>query len=173
MERKTSQLKTLVDITSKMNLLARKGEKNSIQIYKEMFNLSETYEGKIQHLRVYRIFSNLMVGVNIREFLNIYPLKKTYDGEKYQIKDYYYSKRYVDTLLSITEVFRDENDVDEFLMEVLLEERIFLEVGVSMMMGASLHVEEKYGVDTFKAFFNYGIGRNNKKITSNYLKVVK
>ncbi len=33
-----------------------------------------------------------------RELMNLYPIEKTYDGEKYQAKDYYYTKKYMNSL---------------------------------------------------------------------------
>ncbi|MEK5039001.1 hypothetical protein [Sporosarcina sp. FSL K6-3457] len=53
-------------------------------------------------------------GLTPREFQTVFPIEKSYDGEKYQVKDYFYTKKYI-------EEFGEDKvigeDIEEFLME--------------------------------------------------------
>lgn len=42
--------------------------------------------------------ANLMGSLKPKEFINIFPINKEYDGHKYQSKDYFYTKKYMDSL---------------------------------------------------------------------------
>lgn len=49
-----------------------------------------------------------------REFQTVFPIKKSYDGEKHETKDYFYTKKYIE------EIGEDKiigENIEEFLME--------------------------------------------------------
>ena len=48
------------------------------------------------------------------EFQTIFPIEKTFDGDKYQMKDYFYTKRYIDS-------FGPDRVIGEDIMEFLWE----------------------------------------------------
>lgn len=50
------------------------------------------------------------------EFENLFPIKKEYDGKKYQSKDYFYTKKYLDTL-DPDKPINESEDPLEFLWE--------------------------------------------------------
>ncbi|MBE1554778.1 hypothetical protein [Sporosarcina limicola] len=53
-------------------------------------------------------------GLTPREFQTVFPIEKSYNGEKYEMKDYFYTKKYI-------EEFGEDKiigeDIEEFLME--------------------------------------------------------
>lgn len=156
----------LVAVTGTLNRAHRISGVGKRKILRESFRLRD----KEKCWEFYNNVHNMMVGVKIQDFLNIYPIKKTFDGDKYGEKDYYSSKQYIDTLLSVTDTFTEDN-VAEFLMETLLDEVLFEQAAISMMMGVSYKLEEKTGVGAFDMFFNYGARSTNKE--TNYLRVVR
>lgn len=159
-------LEDLVAVTGTLNRAHRISGVGKRKILRESFHLRD----KEKCWEFYNNIHNMMVGVKIQDFLNIYPIKKEYDGWKYEMKDYYSSKQYVDTLLSITDTF-DENNIAEFLLETLLDDVLFQEAGVAMMMGVSYKYEKLKGISPLDMFFEYGARSTNKE--TNYLKVVR
>lgn len=159
-------LQDLVAVTGTLNRAHRLSGVGKRKILRESFHLRD----KEKCWEFYNNVHNMMLGVKIKDFLNIYPIKKEYDGDKYEMKDYYSSKQYIDTLLSVTDTF-DEDNIAEFLMETQLDEVLFEQAAVSMMMGVSYQYKKLKGVSPLDMFFNYGARSNNKE--TNYLKVVK
>lgn len=49
------------------------------------------------------------------EFVNLFPITKDYDGDKYELKDYFYTRDYIATLPD--EPIGDVDKVSEFLFE--------------------------------------------------------
>ncbi|OOM76596.1 hypothetical protein [Clostridium sp. BL-8] len=158
-------LEDLVAVTGTLNRAHRISGVGKRKILRESFGLRD----KEKCWEFYNNVHNMMVGINIKDFLNIYPIKKKYDGDKYEMKDYYSSKQYIDTLLSVTDTFNEDN-IAEFLMETQLDEVLFEQAAISMMMGVSYQYEKLNGVSPLDMFFNYGARSNNKE--TNYLKVV-
>lgn len=72
----------------------------------------------------------LLEGLTPRQVLGLFPIEKSYDGEKYQTKDYYSSIEAVNDL-GIDIPLNDET-AKEFLMECMIGMFMF-EAGVSMM----------------------------------------
>lgn len=159
-------LRKLINLTHEINYMHRATGKNKYRIIKEVFKLDD----KEECWNFYNAIKNTMVGIKVKDFLNVYPIKKTYKGKKYQEKDYYSSKIYVDTLLSITDEFTDDN-ITEFLMEVQLSEMFFEEVAVSMMIGVGYMYQKEKGLSMWDMFFEYGARSKNKE--KSYLKIVK
>lgn len=121
---------------------------------------------------LYEFVKDLMIGVSIKEFLQCYPLRKSYDGERYGIKDYFYSNTYVKTLMSISDVFTEEN-IAEFLMEVELEDALFRRLPIYMMLGVSHKWKQTKGTDMLDSLF-YGLqNKPTKALETNYLKLVR
>lgn len=171
--KRTESFNKVIECMNVITKLSKKAKVRKKDAYELMFKLDGTREGKINHYRTYRLFADALVGTDIRDFLSCYPLRKTYDGDKWNEKDYYYSKRCVDTLLSVTDVFREE-DITPFLYDVVLEEDIWKDIAVSSMMGASLYTEDKYGMDLFNAFLCYGqYEMKNRVKKPPFMKVVK
>lgn len=159
-------LEDLVGVTATLNRASRISGEGKRKILRESFGLRD----KEKCWEFYNNVHNMMIGVKIKDFLNIYPIKKDFDGWKYEIKDYYSSKQYIDTLLSVTDTF-DEDNIAEFLMETQLDEVLFEQAAVSMMMGVSYQYEKLKCVTPIDMFFNYGARSDNKE--TNYLKVVR
>lgn len=156
----------LVAVTGTLNRANRVSGEGKRKILRESFGLRD----KEKCWDFYNQIEFMMNGVKIKDFLNIYPIKKKYDGDRYGEKDYFSSKQYVDTLLSITDTF-DRTNISEFLMEVLLDEVLFEQSAIAMMMGVSHKYEEMNGISPIDMFFNYGARSTNKE--TNYLKVVR
>lgn len=72
----------------------------------------------------------LLEGLTPRQVLGLFPIEKSYDGEKYQTKDYYSSIEAVNDL-GIDVPLNHEN-AKEFLMECMIG-RFMFNAGVSMM----------------------------------------
>lgn len=70
---------------------------------------------------------DLMTLITPREFLIMFPIKKEFDGQKYECKDYFYTKEYLSTIdldKPISEPFKFlwdywNSDTARFLMNVM------------------------------------------------------
>lgn len=70
---------------------------------------------------------DLMTLITPRQFLTIFPIKKEFDGQKYECKDYFYTKEYLSTIdldEPISEPFEFlwdywNSDTARFLMNVM------------------------------------------------------
>nr|DAT54052.1 MAG TPA: hypothetical protein [Caudoviricetes sp.] len=58
----------------------------------------------------------LMSVLTPKEFTNMFPIEKDYDGDKYQMKDYFYTRDYISKLDSNRPIGNDER-ILEFLWE--------------------------------------------------------
>jgi len=156
--------KTLIEYTTLINLKKIK--------MKDFVNNLETH-GKSKY-GGYLLFREMLIGTTIKEFLSIYPLKKEFDGDKSGCKDYFYSKRYVDTIISSGLNILDEDNIAEFLMEIALENRLFSFVMSHLMMcGISEICRENSRPTPLDMLLSYKAFDNNKKCIPNYLKVCK
>ncbi|CEK34627.1 phage protein [[Clostridium] sordellii] len=72
----------------------------------------------------------LLEGLTPRQVLGLFPIEKSYDGEKYQTKDYYSSIEAVNDLG--IDVPLNNKTAKEFLMECMIG-RFMFKAGVSMM----------------------------------------
>lgn len=72
----------------------------------------------------------LLEGLTPRQVLGLFPIEKSYDGEKYQTKDYYSSMDVVNDLG--IDIPLNNETTKEFLMECMIGNFLF-ETGVSMM----------------------------------------
>lgn len=124
-------------------------------------------------LNAYYLLEDCLNGISVDEFLSVFPIEKTYcRGEG--IKDYYTSKRYVDTLKSSGELVLNHSNIHDFLWNVNLNE-FWFEVMVNFfIMGINEEYESKTGMSMVDVFFNYKIYDKSKPRTkSSYLRVCK
>lgn len=75
------------------------------------------------------VITDFMGTLTPPEFMNLYPIEKTYDGDKYECKDYFYTKNYIKGL-------NQEQPIGEEILNLLweyqnMELRIF---NVNLMM---------------------------------------
>ena len=82
-----------------------------------------TYDDVKQRFNLICLIKNTMSKITPKEFETIFPIQKIYDGEKWESKDYFYTKKYLGTLNS-NEPIGDV--IDELLWEyVNIDTRIF------------------------------------------------
>ena len=93
-----------------------------------------------------------------REFMTIFPIRKTYDGEKFECKDYFYTKSYIESF-GLDTLIGDK--VDEFLWDYWnIKTSIFVVQMLSAMdkirrqQGQKSMIEEFFGdkVTTYRKF---------------------
>lgn len=73
-----------------------------------------------------------------KEFMNIFPIDKEFDGDKYEMKDYFYTKEYIET------VDQDKpigEKVHEFLWEYMNREIMNFSVKILCLMSALRRAE--------------------------------
>lgn len=117
-------------------------------------------------------FIQFLLGTSIEEFISVYPIEKTYDGDKYGQKDYFYSKRALDTLLSSGKThFESLEDIFDFFFEVQMSNKAV----TSIVINALCYVMDSAGYDAIDVidrieYLRY-YGRKTKE--THYLKLVK
>lgn len=160
----TKKLKILIKYTTLINLkkIKMKDFINSLESHGE-----SKYGG-------YLLFEEMLIGTDIKEFLSIYPLKKEFNGDKYQSKDYFYSKKYIDTLLSSGVSTLNKDNIPEFFMETVFENYLFSYIMSHLMMCGISELYRQQGKPTpLDMLLNYNAFDNDKKCIPNYLKVCK
>lgn len=75
-----------------------------------------TREEVIQRFQTINIIQDCIGLLTPREFMNIFPIAKEYDGHKWQMKDYFYTVNYINTLDIDTPIGMGEKALD-FLWE--------------------------------------------------------
>lgn len=108
-----------------LNAFDREMDKNKDDFLEKPDNINKliTYGIKIINLEPEREMSldvleskfgfivmiNYFIGqLTPQEFMNLFPIEKIYDGKKYQAKDYYYTKRYMDSLPQNKSIGKDK-----------------------------------------------------------------
>ena len=116
------------------------------------------------------IWINTLVGVSIVDFVNVFPLEKTYDSTG-DSKDYFYSKRALDTMLSSGKThFESLDDIIDFFFEVQIENR-YVE---HLFIQAFSYMIHTAGYDIYDILSNILYPKyNNHKSTPHYLRIVK
>ncbi|MGE7840132.1 hypothetical protein ACQKNX_05005 [Lysinibacillus sp. NPDC093712] len=75
---------------------------------------SNNKEGLENKFSLVTFINSLMAQLTPREFQNIFPINKEFDGERWEVKDYFYTRKYI-------EKFGEDKvigeDMDEFLWE--------------------------------------------------------
>ncbi len=117
-------------------------------------------------------FFYFLLGVSIEDFVSVFPLHKVYDEEKQQIKDYYYSKRALDTLLSSGKTtFESAEDIFEFFFEVQIENEIVRDIVIKALKYV-IHAGGYNAFDVIDIIEERSYYRKGKKNVS-YLRPVK
>lgn len=76
---------------------------------------NNTYEAVQNDTNLFFTISNFMSLLTPREFMEVFPVEKRFDGEKYSIKDYFSTMKHIRSL-ELDEPIGDEK-IDFFLME--------------------------------------------------------
>jgi hypothetical protein len=107
---KTSNIKLKRDYIKKS---AFYGVKSVVSQRRQTLNFKEDYEAQFHFIELV----NLIIGLlTPNEFMNIFPIEKDYDGHKWGSKDYFYTKKYINTL-NRNEPIGSEENVMKFLWE--------------------------------------------------------
>lgn len=77
-------------------------------------NCSNYDEVKNMYVSVLFI-KEMITKLTIEDFINVFPIQKTYDGERFQCKDYFYTNDYLKKF-NMNDNLKDE-DLDELLWE--------------------------------------------------------
>ncbi|MCM6856653.1 hypothetical protein NE248_08460 [Enterococcus durans] len=93
------------------------------------------------------VIINLIKVLTPREFMQIFPLEKDYDGHRWEMKDYFYSMNYLEMLGMDKPI--GENAF-EFLMEYWNRDVTLFAVNVTSALSATY--EEKTGIGIFEEF---------------------
>lgn len=54
-----------------------------------------TYNEALTIFKTISFIKNIMSNLTVKEFVNIFPIQKVYDGKKWECKDYFYTKDYL------------------------------------------------------------------------------
>ncbi|AZO96185.1 phage infection protein [Halocella sp. SP3-1] len=82
----------IISITKKLVLYGVKAINNKI---KKEYNLPGELERRFEFIDITK---DLMGTLTPKEFMNVFPIEKDYDGHKYGAKDYFYTRDYIQTL---------------------------------------------------------------------------
>ncbi|WP_186578067.1 hypothetical protein [Aquibacillus kalidii] len=148
------------------------------------------YQGAMHDFQLVNVIKESVERLTPREFMTVFPIRKTYDGEKWGVKDFF------STMETVNEIGMDNIIGDQsshFLMEYdNLTVRVFLVASLNIMSnirkfeGKPSIAEEwanKVGINTYKQYMDhtgkeYMVDNNGrsfgiKKVRPSYLKVVK
>lgn len=117
-------------------------------------------------------FIQFLLGTSIEEFISVYPIEKTYDGDRYGEKDYFYSKRALDTLLSSGKThFESLEDIFDFFFEVQMSNKVVTHI----VANALCYAMHSAGYDAIDAVYRikHPICYGRKKKETHYLRLVK
>lgn len=134
MEKYNYYFNALVDVLRKMkdNPENRNYIKQNVLYSVKFINSLELPKGRdaLQNLFDYISATKGIISLlTPNEFMNIFPISKVYDGDRYEIKDYYYTMDYINsmdkdkpigdkTLEFLTEYIND--DIDEFNLKLIM-----------------------------------------------------
>ena len=116
-------------------------------------------------------FIQFLLGSSIEEFISVFPIEKTYDGDKYGTKDYFYSKRALDTLLASGMThFESLRDIFDFFFEVQMSNKVVTHIFVNALCYAmdSIGCDVLDIIDVIECSRGYG-----SKSGAHYLRLVK
>lgn len=86
---------------------------------------STTKEEALSIFQIADLIQSFMGILTPKEFVSLFPITKEYDGHKYEVKDYFYTKNFIESLPD--EPIGDMDKVIEFLWEYQNNEiRMFL-----------------------------------------------
>lgn len=130
-----------------------------------------TYEAVQNDTNLFFTISNFMSLLTPREFMEVFPVEKRFDGEKYSIKDYFSTMKYI-RKLELDEPIGDE-EIDFFLMEYSNKEifemmihRMVTFSDLRRFQGEKGVIEEfleKEGVETFTKYDDVIVGNQTGK----------
>ncbi|OZV10755.1 hypothetical protein CIW83_18210 [Tissierella sp. P1] len=89
------------------------GVKTINRFHKEQ---NETLETVIERFQLISFINSIIGLLTPNEFVNIFPIFKEYKGHKWEMKDYFYTKRYIDSLDKDKPIGTEE-EVFNFLWE--------------------------------------------------------
>ena len=102
------------------------------------------------------VITDLMRTLTPKEFMNLYPITKTYDGDKYECKDYFYTINYIKGLNQEQPIGKE---IIKFLWEYQNWEINFFNVAcmgymdnIRRLEGKSSFVEEFADIMGFKSY---------------------
>ena len=132
---------------------------------------NNTYEAVQNDTNLFFTISNFMSLLTLREFMEVFPVEKRFDGEKYSIKDYFSTMKYI-RKLELDEPIGDE-EIDFFLMEYSNKEifemmihRMVTFSDLRRFQGEKGVIEEfleKEGVETFTKYDDVIVGNQTGK----------
>lgn len=102
-------------------------------------------DGDISELCLYAdaVVNNMLQGVAIETFETYFPIRKTYDGDRWGTIDYLYTKEWLSGLKTIQEV-------GAFLMEY--DNKLVRKFMVTVTTAMSQKAKERYGADPIEEF---------------------
>lgn len=67
----------------------------------------DNYEEAHSDFQLHSVLKQMIEQLTPYEFMQLFPIKKEYDGHKYGMKDYFYTKSYIDNELEIDKLIPD------------------------------------------------------------------
>lgn len=114
-----------------------------------------------------------LIGTSYKDFLQVFPIRKVYDKDNGEWKDYYYSKRALDTMISAgQDTFESIEDILDFFFEVQLENPIVEDIVISALM-YMVHSTGRNAFDVVDEALTPDPYNRPKKREVSYLRVVK
>lgn len=99
---------------------------------------------------VSKLYEMMVAKLTYKEFLEIYPIEKRYDGSKIGTRDYYSTKDYLSTIDLNSTIDNKENVMDLFWDYSNWE---LLDIASASMSATSYLGEELLGINISEAFF--------------------
>lgn len=77
---------------------------------------NQSLEENIDRFHFISLIKNIMGELTPNEFMNVFPISKDYKGHKWGMKDYFYTKKYIDSL-EVDKPIGSEDEILKFLWE--------------------------------------------------------
>lgn len=99
------------------------------------------------------IFMNMYLNslklTTYKEFMEIYPIEKRYDGDKWETKDYFYTKKYMESI-DLDELIGDDDTAIDLAFSYANDE--LLEIFPTLMCTMSAIMRKEKGIGIAEAF---------------------
>lgn len=118
-------------------------------IYLNKYGLDSNFKTVKDHHLMLRIMTILIGRLTPREIMTYYPITKRYDGEKYEWKDYYYTKEYLQGVALDEPIGEEFEKVFTFIWEY---QNRHINALTLTLMGNLDKMQEMTGGTTFENF---------------------
>lgn len=135
-------------------------------MYLQKYGLDVTFNTLKNSYEFLKVIATLLGRLTPREIMTHYPITKTYQGERWEIKDYYYTLEYLSTMRMDEPVGTSFEDVFNFIWEY--QNPKIKALGIALMKSL-----DKFQALSGKETFTQYLSRSSNEPPRTKLKVIK